>query len=235
MYMEIGESIHQSVCNALKEKKMLLFSEFKLPPIINIEGNLDVGGRIDALVIVNGKVRILEIKSCGILPKKPDEKHLQQAVNYSSLLGIPAVLFYLSRNVIKDYAGYQAGELAAVEFEVAPTEEESLKAIRTLTLSHFYLEEGILPEIPFKTKTPCKDCLFYNQCWVDKERFDNLSIITEQTRKIIESNATKLAKAILSPEEVLKRRNGVFKHIQRNEHASAFAKEFLKGSWENIF
>lgn len=213
MYKLLGDSIEKLVLDALYTQDVLLFRQFHIPEV-----GLDLGGYIDAIVYLNGKITALEVKSCGQLPSSPKPQHLHQAAIYSAITGLPAILYYVSRHV----AGYD-GTLKQAEFFIPVNGEVQRNALYRAALSHLCVLEGVTPNKPshLKDEGDCGFCPLKPQCWHDAERLGWPEDISPSLAMSLTREATALVDDLLSREATQERRNGILKHLSRAGNSTA--------------
>jgi hypothetical protein len=222
-YMSLGNAIEDVVMKALSSQNALLFSQYRLP-----ETPLDLGGRIDAVAVVEGKLRIVEIKSIGDLPVSPKLHHRSQALVYSVTCGLPASLLYFSRKV-SDYTG----SLMVKEFKLdTVTAEEREAVVWRAAYAHLALLEGVIPDVPYHIteEKQCEYCPFTDHCWHGVPLPGKSPSATEHSRLV--NRATEITKSFLDPTTTQDRRNGILNHIKT--FGSACAAEILGGSWAEL-
>lgn len=216
LYMAIGEAVHKEVQDALFRLGVLLFSEYNLPPV-----GFNIGGRIDAIIVLEGKIVGVEIKTCGTLPSKPKFEHIQQANIYSAISGLPVFLLYVSRNV----ASYN-GALMMREFSVDSDPEEALFRV---ALSQIMSTESVLPsEIPegYEENRECRFCPFKSKCWTHDP---HPSVSLEKYKEYMARAKTMTASVMDGRRNRL---NGVLVFLQR--HGTVHARMILEGSWDDL-
>ncbi len=220
-YMGIGEVVHNIITTALERESKLLFAEYKLPETV-----LNMGGKIDAIVYDQHKIKVLEIKTCGALPKAVKPEHYAQAVAYSSLLGVDTIVLYISRNVV----GYDQ-KLMLTTFNLYPTLDERRKVVMSLALARIAIDDHKLPPVLFETVKSCEYCQFVPYCWgADTSKVDNFEYYG-QDRADLFARAAAMTDELFS--DMLARRNGILKHLSGN--GTDFAKTLLDGTnWEAL-
>lgn len=157
-YFSIGSAVHETIQKALTKTGMLIASEFRINSI-----GINIGGYVDAIVRIDDKPRILEIKTCGGLPAKPKPEHVFQAMTYALITGIPdPILFYVSRSV----ASWD-GKLITKQFELESTKAAYIQVATGLYRSLYYAEAKRLADIPvhIESARECGFCPFVNTCW----------------------------------------------------------------------
>lgn len=222
-YMSLGNAIEDVILRALSSQNSLLFSQYRLP-----ETSLDLGGRIDAVVIVEGKLRIVEIKSINDLPVNPKLHHRSQALVYSVTCGLPASLLYFSRKV-SDYTG----SLLVKEFKLdTVTSEEREAVVWRAAYAHLALLEGVIPDVPYHIteEKQCEYCPFIDHCWRGVPLPGKSPSAAEHSKLV--NRAAEITKTFLDSAMVQDRRNGILNHIKT--YGTACAKEILSGSWAEL-
>lgn len=221
-YFNLGNAIEDIVVTALKREGAMLFPQYKLPDV-----GLNLGGYIDGIVIVGGKLRVLEIKSCGQLPSQPKLEHRAQAMVYSAICGLPPTVFYFSRSV----AGFD-GQLMIREFALTPSLEEQTSTVWQVAYARAALDAGLIPEIPASMTGPkdCGYCPWKIHCW-DHVELPRPVVTPDQHFELV-GKANLITKGLMTPERVRSRRNGVLLHIQK--HGTDAAKEVLARDWSGL-
>ncbi len=220
-YYALGITIEDLVINALTRQGALLYPQYKLPDI-----GLNLGGYIDAIVMIGGKIRVLEVKSCGVMVTEPKPEHAAQAMVYSAVTGLPASLLYFSRHV----AGFD-GQLQIKEFPLIVTNDDARRTLFRVAYVHHAIEMGIIPDMPdyFTVEQDCGYCPFKENCWHNYP-LPRPVVSPKQHLKI--TNAAKaIVDDLMDPSLVEKRRNGILRHIQ--QHGSDAAKKLLRGDWSS--
>lgn len=218
LYFKMGIALEDVILDSLDNKKRLLFRQYHLPEI-----GINLGGKVDGIVIHNGKLHCLEIKSCGAtLPSKPDDEHLSQINIYSSVTGLPGLLLYVSRSV-----QHYSGELKLKLFDLGFSVDMS-KSLHNSAVAYFASKNLLLPEIPsyITSEKDCGYCPFKSICWqgeLDKSTLDPM-IEIEKTQ--INLAADEFINNLMSIPEITKRRNGVLKFL--SEHGNKTAKHTLQ-------
>lgn len=211
-YMKLGEAIEELVISGLFNTGSLLFTQYRLPDV-----GLNMGGKIDAVIYVDGKIRVLEVKSCGELPARPKPEHRAQALMYNAVTGIPASILYFSRGVA-DYRG----NLKLRNIPLNATPEELLAAMFVVCYSHFAIEMNVIPARPpeFDSEAQCGFCMYKENCWHGLA-FKKPLVTPEQNRELTEK-AGEMSSFLMSASQLTSRRTGVLNFIQvnGNEHAN---------------
>lgn len=226
MYKKMGDSIETLILDALYEQNVLLFRQFHLPDV-----GLDLGGYIDGIIILNGKLHVLEIKTCGALPGTPKPQHLHQAAIYSAITGFPALIYYVSRHV----ASFD-GVLKQSDFFIPAHGDVQKVAIFRAAVAHLSILEGVTPNIPshILKAAQCGFCPLVPQCWDGAERTGWPEDVGHVLALKITRDAKVLTDAILDPVTASERRNGIVKHISRI--GNGFAKSVLRDKeWNTLF
>jgi hypothetical protein len=224
LYFKLGLALEDSVLDALDSQKRLFFRQYHLPEI-----GINLGGKVDGIVLHNGKLHCLEIKSCGsTLPTKPDDEHLTQINIYSAVTGLPGLLLYVSRTV-QDYNGNLKLKLFDLGFNA-----DMGKSLRSSALAYFASKNELLPDIPdhITSEKDCGYCNFKNLCW-QFEVSPVLQPMTPTENEQINAAADKFISNFMQVSELKKRRNGVLKFLSENGNKTA--KFYLAGeSWDSI-
>lgn len=218
-YMKLGIAIENMLLSALLEQDALLFAGYKLPEI-----GINMGGKVDAIVYVDGKISVLEVKSCTNLPMNPKPEHRAQALMYAAVTGFPASVLYFSRKV----ADYKS-QLLIKNLPLNATKDELLATMFTACYAHFAMEMGVIPPMPiFESQASCGFCKFIDNCW--NGRPFNAPVVSPEEHKLLVEKATALAEQLMDPEVVASRRTGILKFITK--HGNDFAFRLLsKRDW----
>jgi hypothetical protein len=219
-YMKIGTSIHEVVTDALFKSGRLIFKEFRLPQ----SEAPDIRGIVDAIYFgIDDKIMGMEIKSCGNLPGRPKEDHLNQALTYSALTGLDMVIFYFSRKV----AGWDQ-KLMIKSFDVEASEDDMLAILSRICLAYFAHMDDVLPPIPpgFSMDADCRFCGFKDECWEGEEE-DLPEAKSKHLNKLYDAAEVR-AEELLEGRD--KARNGILRHIQRSGTA-AVRKKLEESAW----
>lgn len=221
-YYALGNAIEELVMDGLFAQGALLFKQYRLPDV-----GLNLGGYIDGIILLAGRIRVLEVKSCGKLPDVPKPHHASQAYIYSAITGLPASLLYFSRTVAK-----LDGTLLMKEFNLEEHPSEKRKSIYRAVLASLAVKRKVVPEKPthMATEAQCVEafCPFTSVCWhgvgVDTgwpivSAVDNVELIRE---------AHELTDSLLSPAVMVDRRTGVLNYLKT--HGNSRAKELLVDS-----
>jgi hypothetical protein len=221
-YFRLGSCIEDIVIDALKKEGALLWAQYKLPDI-----GLNLGGSIDGVVLVGGRVKVLEIKSCGELPAEPKLEHRAQAMVYSAVTGLPPIVFYFSRSV----ASFD-GALKVREFNLSPSVDEMRATMFQVAYARIAIERGVIPGIPdtITAEKQCGFCPWKSHCWRDAplprkgvDVFEHVEIVTE---------ARAMVDALMTPEALRKRRNGVLSFLSK--YGAPDVQEKLTGDWSSL-
>jgi hypothetical protein len=161
-YFANGNASHDVIADGFDKAGILVCSEFHLPDV-----GLNLGGRIDNVIEVDGGYALVEIKTCGTLPTKAKPQNLAQAMVYSLITGIDRIfIFYISRSV----ASFD-GRLKSAEFEVVPSQEDLASTAYRMCVAYFSTLSKKCPPIPphITARSHCGFCPFQEKCWGDKE------------------------------------------------------------------
>lgn len=224
-YFEIGSRIEEVVLDALFNQGSLLFKQYRLPDV-----GLNLGGFIDGIITVAGRVRVLEVKSCGTLPTVPKGPHAAQALVYAAITGLPATLFYFSRSVAKF-----GGELLVKEFELDEAYDEKRAALFRAVYARMAMDAGVIPDKPVHLtgEAMCGFCSFTNVCWGGESLPAGSVPITPRQSFEMVKRANELVDHLMSPAEVESRRRGILSHISRAGNDNA--KKLLAGTdWSEL-
>lgn len=161
-YFNGGNAFHEVIDNAYEKAGILIATEYRLPDI-----GLNLGGRIDNVIKLDGNYALVENKTCGSVPGAAKPQHLSQLMVYLLITGIDrGFLYYISRNVA-DFGGV----LKSAEFEVIPSEEDLRFTAYTMCVAYYSTMMKKQPPIPtnIKTRSRCGFCPFISSCWDSSE------------------------------------------------------------------
>jgi len=163
LYTKIGNAVEDVVITAFKNSKIYIGNDLKLPEVDYIS----LGGKIDAIVDVNGQAQIIEIKTTSN-PMKLNLKHYNQALTYSTYLGLDFNILYLDRKVAVFNRGEQ--NLSINSFYFQYNEKKSIQNLKNLFKARYYIENNALPEVELDSKH-CREiyCDFYDYCHSNKK------------------------------------------------------------------
>lgn len=224
LYFGLGLSIESMILDALDNQGVLLFRQFETPDI-----GLNMGGKIDGIYrLPDDKIRLLEIKSCGKLPKEPFREHLAQSNLYSAITGLPIDILYVSRNVL-DFNG----KIQIKSFLEVNNSFDCYTAMYKAIYGKKCADLGYMPEksIHINSIDDCGFCRFKGICWnyepshlaqPDNEKYWNISQLAQDETFVI-----------MSEDEITKRKHGVLKHL--SIYGNEYARELLNGTdWTNL-
>lgn len=221
-YYALGNAIEDLVMKGLMKEGALFFREFRLPDV-----GLNLGGYIDGIIMVGGRIRVLEVKSCGELPAHPKLEHQAQAMVYSAITGLPPTLLYFSRSVA-DFSG----TLKIREFALTPSIDEVKSTLFQVAYAREAIDAGIIPEIPahFTGEKNCGWCPWKSHCW-NGEPLPRPVVSPDQHVDLV-TKAKARVDALTDPDAMTRRRNGVLRHVSK--HGYDAAKEALAGDWSTF-
>jgi hypothetical protein len=205
IYADIGTAVHESIQKALDRAGSLWMAEYHLPDVMLEDGtNLNLGGYVDVVAVVDGTAKCVELKTTGKMPTAPKYAHRLQAQIYSVLTGLPAMLMYISRNVID-----KNRELAVTTFDVPMTDEDRLRVLTHLALSTRSVLTGLVAPQVGMTRSKCSQtyCPFMTFCWGETEY--NVEEMDAET--YIQLGEVARQDAVYLLEDTPRRRNGMFK------------------------
>ena len=223
IYFEIGIAIENVILNALDNQKRLFFRQYALP-----ENPINLGGRVDGIVLYKGKVHCLEIKSCGQLPSKPNSEHVAQLAIYSACTGFPGLLLYVSRHVQNPN-----GSLKMKMFDLGFDENMLEQSLSNAASAYFSSKNNFMPDIPdyITGENDCGFCPFKDVCWNFGD--SHLEFLGVSERESIEHVTDDFISSYMKNSELSKRRNGVLKYLSINGNKTA--KYFLDGeTWDDF-
>lgn len=223
-YFDVGNLYEEKVLAALDNQKVLLFAQYRLPDV-----GLNLGGKIDGIVIINDKIKLIEIKTCGELPNSPKPEHLAQAMVYTAISGLSPIVLYVSRHV----AGWD-GLLKIKEFSLEPTHTELQATLFSTVYARLAINMGVLPDIPmsFTSRKNCGFCNFIEHCWEGLELEKSYQKVTAKQHMELVESTNELVAHLLSPDVKRARTNGILHHISR--YGNDVAKIKLSGSWDEL-
>jgi len=217
VYFELGKKIETIILESLEKTGNLLFADYRIPDI-----DMNLGGRVDGIILDNGKIKALEIKSCGALPTRPKPAHKAQALIYSAITGLPGSLLYLSRHV----AGFDK-KLMMQEFKL-DDEQEKYDAMFSLAYAAFSNDLNVLPGKGIHKISHCGFCKYIPNCWHDASFDSSLEHIPDDLAPQIMEEADSWTEEFMRPEEVAKRRSNVLLDIMAYGEESA--KDILRAN-----
>lgn len=222
-YMTIGSAIEDMILTSFHNQGVLLFKQYKLPDV----PGLNMGGYIDAIVHVLGRIRCVEIKSCSSLPGAPKSGHLEQLMTYSAVTGLPASLVYFSRSVA-DYKG----NFQLREFPLNLTNEDHFNTLFKICYARLAIEAKVIPPVPAGwTQANCGYCPFVPTCW-EGDELPGIAISRKQNTEMMEQ-ARQWAAELSSEERMAERRHGVLRFLESN--GSPTAKNLLSETdWNSL-
>lgn len=231
-YAKLGDSIEEIIIDALRDQDIVLLggrgSQLHLPDI-----GMNLGGYCDGVILYHGEVHILEIKSCGQLPKVPKPNHAAQASIYSAVTGLPAIIFYFSRSVAK-----WGGELLTTQFDLNARGEAQSEAMYRVAYAHFAHLMGVTPDKPrhMDTEAKCGFCPFIPLCHAEGGPVAGSgwpALVTARQHLDIVREVTEYLNVFLSTREVNLRRNVVMEDVINRDPVTA---RRLLGStkWANM-
>ena len=222
VYMRMGEEMENIVIDSLYKKRVLLFKQYNLPNI-----GLNLGGKVDAIVLDNNKVRAVEIKSCGQIPTQQKPGHRQQALLYEAVSGLPSSVLYFSRTVA-DYHG----QLKLKNIPSNPTDRELQMVIYNAAYAHEAIQMGVVPPKPALSEQDCKFCPFIDFCYHGRE-IEGKQVATPDQHYELSQIALERTTEIMDPDAVRERRIGVIKFLSENGNNHA-RKLFENTDWEQF-
>lgn len=222
LYAKIGEAMHEYYQSVFFHSDVLLFKEFKLPQL----EELNLTGRIDAIIILDGRITGVEIKSCGTrIPSSIETKHKAQAMIYSAITGLPFIVLYSSREVKEHYLDT---DLKARTFPVLMDSMDTYLVMRNLFYSRYLMNKRQLAPDPFGyVASICRKC--------DLRRICKSILMSEDATEEMQKEAMEWAenKAKEFIANTPHRRNGILKHIVK-EGVQSTVKKYMMGSWQEL-
>ena len=226
-YAKLGDAIENIVLGALDDQNEVLFRQYHLPEV-----GLNLGGYVDGVIYHGGRLRLLEVKSCGsTLPKVPKPIHATQAAIYSAICGMPIIIYYMSRTVA-DYKG----QLLTAQFDLAEDGALQRRALWRVAYAHLASKLEVTPRIPMhiQSENDCGFCPFIPVCWNGEAPLNPWPTgVTPQQHLELSREATAWVDKLLHPDVVADRRIGILNHIRK--HGTETAKRLLTGSrWSDL-
>lgn len=225
-YAELGNAIEDIVVNALDDGETVLFKQYHLPEV-----GLNLGGYVDAIIYHQGRLRVLEVKSCGTVPRHPKPMHGYQAAIYSAITGLPATIFYFSRSV----ATFD-NTLLTAQFDLGEQGALQRAALWRVCYAKLSIDQGLTPRVPMHlTKaSDCDYCPFIPHCWEGMPAPVTWpEEVSPQQHVELAKQATDWVNKLLDEGETARRRIGILKHIEK--HGGETAQRVLKGTtWSKL-
>lgn len=223
-YYKIGNAIEDLMLDALDNQEMLLFPQYKMPDI-----GLNLGGYADGIIYDRGRLRVLEVKSCGSLPSSVKPEHEAQAQLYAAITGFPATVLYMSRNV----ASWRTGqpEMLIRSFDLPFSRKDLSWYLTRAVIARLHIKAKVTPGRPIHMKkSHCGFCLFKDSCWGtgDLPLGARRESTPREYRDIVRSAKSKV-EGLLENEVVTKRQNGILLFVRK--HGTNHAKTLLNGAW----
>ena len=187
LYTSIGNAVHEALQKALDVAGLLWKAEYHLLPIELEDGTLlNLGGYIDGVVEFEGKVYLVEFKSCSPnMPNDVRKSHRRQAEIYSSVVGLPIKVVYQSRNVTT----FGRGRPDIRTFDIPYNPEVAREVFTILAQSTRYNQVGHVPSRPMYMKKSMCDktyCPFMSRCWPEMDDDDVVPATAEEMIETIE-------------------------------------------------
>jgi hypothetical protein len=157
-YFGIGNAVDDVLGKAWRKAGILMGQEVNVPDI-----GINLGGRIDAVIKLDGQPTIIEHKTCGNnLPRAPKLEHEAQCMIYAAITGLPAHVLYVSRNP----ADWQ-GNLNIVSFTLDTSIERRRYYLTQAVTGYIYTKSKRTPPISpmIESKSHCGFCPFQQNCW----------------------------------------------------------------------
>lgn len=169
LYFKMGSAAEEVIKRAFKKAGIFVAAEVSFGSQFEW---LNIGGRVDFIIKhagFPGEKAIVELKTCGKLPKKPHKPHIAQLATYCLLTGAPGgFIYYVSRHV----ADWKNGMLHKA-FKIEFTRAELVYHAKQICIGVTFAEENVLPEIPKEMKKSyCGFCPMMNNCWGDDRSQD---------------------------------------------------------------
>lgn len=155
-YMAIGVALEDMLAEGLRRNGKLINQSTKL---VEME-TLKISGKIDLIIEdYQGRLALVEVKSCGDLPAEPKPEHLAQIQTYAAVSGIHRCwLTYISRRVQVTF-----GPQCSMRSFLVDTNPDALTGrLRTAALSRLAGDLRRLPPVPatFRKHKECHYCEF---------------------------------------------------------------------------
>ncbi len=226
LYMRIGSAVHELIQQSLYDSGALLFKEYKL-----IDININMGGYVDAIVFLEGRIMILEFKTAGTtLPSEIKDGHRQQATLYSTVTGLEAQVVYVSRNV----ASYD-GKVLIKAIPLSLTKQMASDVMFSAAYSHFALGMGVVGPIPANMSEPkCGYCGYKQFCWNHGEVPNGLKLAKNSENREIIKLANEVVEEMVDEKKMDERRTSLLNFLSKN--GTENAKKILVGKdWSTMF
>lgn len=236
-YFSLGIAIENMILNAWDKNKLVITDQYRLPEV-----GLNLGGKVDAVVLLNGKLRIVEIKSCGDkIPTSGKREHLSQARFYSAVTGFPMYLFYFSRNV-----AHFNGKLKSTYFYEEFNKDTLQYTVHNAALARLSIDNTIIPEIGGNIRSigDCGFCDFVGHCWKgDELTISDRNGLTEQYdyrqySKIV-NEAIQFTQDFFLEDNIDKRRQKFLRDLVKPMKKKGFndriLSDFNDGRWQDYF
>lgn len=172
-----GDDMHERYQTWLEEMGLLIQAEYHLE-----HDELHIKGRCDGLVLWNGKVHVLELKSTGgysfrkmAESKTPDPAYVDQLMLYMHILGIPQGIIFVE-TIITDRAklnippddperGFYSSD-HVLEFHVPYDPAHAQRLVDKIKNINECVFNGTLPPREFAQNSfQCRFCPFQERCW----------------------------------------------------------------------
>lgn len=225
-YYDQGESLEDTVVRGWANSRVLFARQVALPDV-----GLDLGGRCDAIVLVDDRLVLVEVKSCGKLPTRPKPNHHSQATIYAALFGLPASVFYVSRHIAKFN-----GDLLVQDFPLGSSEAEQRQVMQRAAYGHLAKLESLEPPRPdhLRKASDCGFCPFVGHCWHGEPGPAVNKLVNQPWRPVTPADnlrlveqSTALVEELLSPAERRGRRLSLLRWLAKR--GTVDAQLYLRG------
>jgi len=154
LYANIGISAEKFVADNLGDN--LIASNIRIYDSEDIR----LGGEIDMIVWLNGRINLLENKTCSELPKEPKPYQKSQLGVYMSYYQSHGILYYVSRSVMDNKRN-----LKCAQFDIPYSHEQTLNIVTNIFFSRLCIDNNLYPMKLISKRSDCGFCDFQNLCW----------------------------------------------------------------------
>jgi len=149
---QTGHIFHEWIQRMLRKRNMLIASEVEIE--YKIAEDIKLIGHYDALINLNGKHAILELKTTRKLPKEALKHHIEQINAYLCMTGIDSgFIVYIEKNTFRTRT-----------FLVEADNRLFLESLTKTKKLDLLLYKGVVPEATFGERWECNYCEFVNLC-----------------------------------------------------------------------
>lgn len=153
-FMAIGVALENQLADAVRRSGKLVVQGIRAITFPEIH----ISAKFDLVVFdPSDEIAIIEVKTCGELPREPKPAHLAQIQTYSAISGIRrCTLTYISRAIVP------LKPLATRSFAVDCGDAALSNRLQIAALSRLTAERNLLAPVPatFRKHTECHYCQF---------------------------------------------------------------------------